>query len=273
MLKSEVGEPRGILNLKAGEKKFQLSRLAPSQSLSFFVEHYWVVNWDLRGQEPYRAETLPHPSVHLVFQRGKSRVVGVVTGKFTTLLEGKGRVFGAKFKPGAFYSFVKSPVSEFTDKLIDLRDVFDVDSEPLEDAIFSLDDERMMVQLVEDFIRERRPGRDENVVVINQIVDRIVADREIVKVADITTRFNIGKRTLQRIFNQYVGVSPKWMIRRYRLHEVVEQLADGGVIDWAKLALDLGYFDQAHFIKDFKTVVGRSPAEYARNIGLCDTKL
>jgi len=273
MVKSEVGEPRGILNLKAGEKKFQLSRLAPSQSLSFFVEHYWIVNWDLRGHEPYRAETLPHPSVHLVFEKDKSRVVGVVTGKFTTILEDKGRVFGVKFKPGAFYPFVKAPVSEFTNKLISLQDVFGVDSKPLEEAILSLEDERRMVRLAEAFIRDRLPRRDENVVVINQIVDRVVADREIVKVADIATRFNISKRTLQRIFSRYVGVSPKWIIMRYRLHEAVEQLADGEVVDWTKLALDLGYFDQAHFIKDFKTIVGRSPAEYVRDIGLCDTKL
>src|SRR6266700_3045273 len=58
-MKSTIGQPRGILNLKAGEKKFQLSRHLPAQDLSFFVERYWIVSWDLRGQEPYVQETLP----------------------------------------------------------------------------------------------------------------------------------------------------------------------------------------------------------------------
>jgi methylphosphotriester-DNA--protein-cysteine methyltransferase len=59
-----------------------------------------------------------------------------------------------------------------------------------------------------------------------------------------------------------VHVTPKWVLRRVRLHEAAERMADGGG-DWAALALDLGYFDQAHFSNDFKAVVGRSPAEYA----------
>lgn len=71
----------------------------------------------------------------------------------------------------------------------------------------------------------------------------------------------------ERIFSQYVGVSPKWVIKRYRLHEAAEQLADDEAIDWPTLALDLGYFDQAHFIKDSKAIVGSAPAEYAKKSG------
>ena len=57
-------------------------------------------------------------------------------------------------------------------------------------------------------------------------------------------------------------MTPKWVLQRIRLHEAAERMADGEG-DWASLALDLGYFDQAHFIKAFKAVVGRSPADYA----------
>jgi AraC-like DNA-binding protein len=84
----------------------------------------------------------------------------------------------------------------------------------------------------------------------------------------MVSRCHISKRTLQRLFNQYVGVSPKWVIKRYRLHDAVEQLATGAVVDWPRLALDLGYFDQAHFIKDFKMLVGTPPGEYARSLGI-----
>ena len=59
-------------------------------------------------------------------------------------------------------------------------------------------------------------------------------------------------------------MGPKWVIRCYRLHEVAERLSDGKAVNLAELALDLGYFDQAHFIKDFKTIVGVTPADYAR---------
>jgi AraC-like DNA-binding protein len=74
----------------------------------------------------------------------------------------------------------------------------------------------------------------------------------------------LNKRTLQRLFARYVGVSPKWVIQRYRLHEAAERLAAGELIHQAELALDLGYSDQAHFVRDFKSIVGVSPAAYAR---------
>ena len=80
MTKSEVGKPRGILHPQASGEEFQHARLAPAPDLGFFIAHYWIVGWDLRGQAPRLAETLPHPSVHLVFEKDKSRLVGVMTG-------------------------------------------------------------------------------------------------------------------------------------------------------------------------------------------------
>ena len=63
---------------------------------------------------------------------------------------------------------------------------------------------------------------------------------------------------------RYVGVSPKWVISRYRLHDAIEQLMQSVPTDWAAFALQLGYFDQAHFIRDFRKLVGRAPGAYAR---------
>ena len=74
----------------------------------------------------------------------------------------------------------------------------------------------------------------------------------------------MNTRALQRLFAKYVGVSPKWVIQRYRLHEAAEQLASGAPISHSELALTLGYSDQAHFTRDFKAMVGTSPAAYAR---------
>jgi AraC-like DNA-binding protein len=71
-------------------------------------------------------------------------------------------------------------------------------------------------------------------------------------------------RGVQRLFAEYVGIGPKWVIRRYRLHEVTERMAAGGEIDWAALAADLGYADQGHFIRDFKNMFGEPPTWYAR---------
>ncbi len=85
------------------------------------------------------------------------------------------------------------------------------------------------------------------------------------RVEHLAREFGIGARRLQRLFGDYVGVSPKWILQRYRLHEAAERIAAGGATDWAAMALDLGYSDQAHLIRDFKKLVGQPPGEYAKN--------
>jgi AraC-like DNA-binding protein len=70
-------------------------------------------------------------------------------------------------------------------------------------------------------------------------------------------------RSLQRLFADYVGASPKWVMRRARLHEAAERADSGELVDWAELATDLGYADQAHLTRDFTDTIGVSPTRYA----------
>ena len=243
-------------------------RILSSPDLRFFVEHFWIIKWDLIGLEPVIGEVLPHPVVHLVFEENFTRLTGVAQGKFTRVLEGKGGVFGIKFRPGAFYPFFKRPISELTNKVIVPWPIFGMDENAgldLERSIMSQDDQEKAIDIAEQFLRERLPERDENVETVNAIVKLIIDDQTITRVDDLVERLNIGKRAMQRLFTQYVGVSPKWVIKRNRIHEALEHLAIGDFVDLTKLAVDLGYFDQAHFIKDFKSLVGKSPAEYAKN--------
>ena len=258
--------PRGILNPNKGKEKFKLDRYVPSEEIAFFVEHFWIVEWDLSGNDPFVSETLPHPCVHVVFEKERSYVIGVTKEKFSRTLVDKGIVFGIKFKPGGFYPFVKKPISSFTNRLIDLTDIFGDCSESIEKTILNLSGHDEMTACAEKFLHEILPERDENIVTINKISERIIADREIIRVDDLVDLFKLNKRQLQRLFNEYVGINPKWMIKRYRLHEAAEQLAGTANIDLTKLAIDLGYYDQAHFIKNFKSIVGKPPEKYAKQI-------
>jgi AraC-like DNA-binding protein len=163
---------------------------------------------------------------------------------------------------------VKSSIACLTNTSISLREVFGLDAGVLEEALLSQEDEAEMIELAEKFLRERLPEQDKNVKVINEIVDCIIAHREITKVDDVVSQLHLNKRRVQRLFREYVGVSPKWVIKRYRLHEVAERLADGEAVDWPTIVVELGYADQAHFIKDFKAIVGKTPMEYAKALPL-----
>lgn len=217
----------------------------------------------MRETGPLVQENLPFPSVHLVFEKGNTKIFGVVSGKFSKALEGKNRVFGIKFRPGAFYPFYRKPISGFTDKTLTLEEVFGIPSLPLEEEVFSMDSEEELVRFAEKFLYERLPEEDKIVETINRIIEEISNKREIVKVEDIVEFSGLNKRTLQRMFQQYVGVGPKWVINRYRMFEILDRVSER-TTDWADLALELGYFDQSHFIKDFKRMVGLSPEEYSK---------
>lgn len=253
----------GILNPKAAETKFRLGLYPPSADLAFFIDSYWTVRWDLTDQPPFTQEVITYPCVNLVFEWQNTRIWGVDSGKFARTLVGKGQVFGVKFRPGAFYPFLKSPVSALTDRSIFFSEFFGFGSEPLEAEMLRLSDEDMRV-VTENFLREHLPQRDPHVELLNEMINAIRSDRSITKVDDVAARFGMNKRSLQRLFSQYVGGTPKWLIQRCRLQEAADQLATEPVTDYAEIALRLGYFDQAHFIKDFKAVIGKSPAEYAK---------
>lgn len=269
MVRRKIDPPRGVLKTPVLERgRFRHERYHPSPDLERYVEHYWAVEWDLRGEAPERAETLPHPSVHMIFERhGRSRIRGAARKKFSKLLEGKGGVFAVKFTPGGFYPFVGVPVSGFSEKIVTLRDVFGRRGDELDRAVLAEDTDVSRINLVESFLLghlRKVHKADENVLTVTEIVYEVAKDRGILKVQDLVDRYGLNKRMLQRLFARYVGVSPKWVIQRYRLNEAAEELATGESISQSELALNLGYSDQAHFIRDFKSIVGVSPAAYAR---------
>ncbi|MBZ5525506.1 MAG: helix-turn-helix domain-containing protein [Acidobacteriia bacterium] len=261
---AEVGKARGVVRRAPPAGKFMHSRRSPSPGLAAWIDHYWVVRWDLRGYEPYTAETLPHPNFQVVFEKGRSAVSGVFTGKFTRTLEGKSHVFGIKFTPGGFRPFLKAPASSFRNRTVPVRRIFGKDADALEVVLTGSSEENAMIEAANAFFRARIPQADKEVEAASLLVRRILEERDIRTVDDLVERTGIGKRTLQRIFNEYVGVSPKWVIRRYRLHELMERFNSGEQLDCARLAVELGYFDQAHLINDFRAIVGYSPTQYQR---------
>ena len=223
-----------------------------------------MVSWDLRGLESYVAETLPHPNFQAIFEKNKSIVSGVFTGKFSRTLEGQSQVLGIKFTPGGFRPFLKAPASSLVNRTVPVKRIFGRDVEALEAVLVSTRKEEEKVKAADAFFRARAPEPDETIELVGKLVGRILQERDIKTVNDLVSRTGIGKRSLQRVFNEYIGVSPKWVIRRYRLHELMERLNSGDQLDLSDLALELGYFDQAHLINDFRSIVGYSPTQYQR---------
>ena len=268
MIRQKTEAPRGLLRSGvADSNRYRYVRYYPAPDLAAYIEHFWLVEWDLRDKEPELAETLPHPCVHMIFESGgKSRIRGPSRAKFSTMLEGRGGVFSVKFTPAGFHPFVKTPVSTFANKVVPLHTVFGADGDNLDRAVLCETADASRVDLIENFLRERNPEPDENVLRANDIAYSVAKDRSLLSVDQLVERYALTTRTLQRLFATYVGVSPKWVIQRYRLNEAAHQLAADPGINHASLAAELGYSDQAHFVRDFKRIVGMTPAAYAKTL-------
>jgi len=99
---------------------------------------------------------------------------------------------------------------------------------------------------------------------VRDLVESIAGDRSILRVEDVCKVSGLDARALQRSFRTYLGVTPKWVIQRFRSHEALAQLTGSRPPPIAALAASLGYADQAHFTREFKRTVGEPPLSFAR---------
>ena len=118
-----------------------------------------------------------------------------------------------------------------------------------------------IVALIQAFAGGLRNLRKMDEYVVAAMVADIAADSTLTRVDELTRRWGMNVRRLQRLFADYVGASPKWVIRRYRMQEAAARAA-AAPVDWARLAFDLGYSDQAHLTRDFTEHFGMPPGRY-----------
>jgi AraC-like DNA-binding protein len=253
----------GLLNPLDGLTRFRIDRYAPADDLSPFLDWHWIVNWDRRGLPAFEQEVLPAPCVHLSFRPGQSGVHGIGTRRFVARLESRSRVVGARFKPGAFVAFTDIPMAALVDQVVPVGEIFGPAGRAIDAAVLAEDDDGRAVVAVEAFLRSREPRADDALPLVARLVALTLEDRAIAQAADLAREASLSVRSLHRLFQRYVGLGPKWVIRRARVQEAAERVRSGAKVDWAALAQELGYHDQAHLIRDFKDQIGFTPAAYA----------
>ncbi|MGA4840332.1 DUF6597 domain-containing transcriptional factor [Streptomyces sp. G45] len=260
-------DTRGIVDASGLMRHVRFRRHAPAGPLRPYLEHYWLIDWDL--PEPYVSHVVPHPSVNVVFQllgdaEPFAEVAGVGLGLFRKELAGRGRVCGVQFRPGGFRPFAPGlVVAELTGRQVPPGDVFaDVPPTAARD-VTGPDDEHARVAALDRFLLALGPEPDPAADLAMRLVDRVRTDRSVRRVSDFARSEGLSVRALQRLFSTYVGVGPKFVILRYRIHEALERAETRAAIDWAGLAADLGYADQAHLVRDFTATVGVPPTAYA----------
>lgn len=262
------GDDKGILHPREQARYRTLLRLPAGPETGAYVEWYWSVRWDLQGSPPYYAEVLPYPCVNVTFERTSTRsgafVTGVCTTKYVRELAGCGETFGVRFRAGGFGAFTGQDVGVFRDRAVPLAEVMP-EAGDLTGRVLAESDDAARRRIVEEFLSARAVSAGPNYRLVLHIVETMADDAQLTRVDQVAERFGVPIRTLQRLFRRYIGAGPKWVLRRYRLQEGASLLARGRIDDLAALAAELGYFDQAHFTREFTAEVGMAPLEYAKS--------
>jgi AraC-like DNA-binding protein len=255
---------KGIVDPAGARQRFTVQRRPPSALLAPYVEFFWIVEWDLRGKPPQHQRVLPYPNTHVAFEKDKTLVYGVVLGPFDQLLEGQGRVLGARFRPGGLRPLLSQPVAALTGRTVTLDETLGIDGRCAERQVLAQPDVNGMIAAAEELLSPLVAGLapDPRAAQAEAAVQAAAAENGPVSVAALCESVGLGERALQRLFSEYVGVPPKWVVQRFRLQEAMWRLSAAEMPDIAGLAVELGFFDQAHLTRHFSALVGTSPLEY-----------
>lgn len=253
-----------ILRPRTSAKNFDYERHEVPAALADLVEHLWTVSWDLEAGRSYTAQTLPYPSVNLSVTNTEVDVTGLTRRSYSRHLRGVGYAVGARFRPGCFRPLMDGPVSDLTDRHRPVAEVLGRDTTELARRVAARDDPSSRVTLLADFLAVDWPDPDPTAQQVAGLVETIAGDRGVTRVGQLAERAALTVRSLQRLFAEYVGAGPKWVIQRCRLQEAAARVAARDELDWAELATELGFADQAHLTRAFTATIGVPPATYAR---------
>jgi AraC-like DNA-binding protein len=255
---------RGVLRPATAVQAFTLARHQPPPPLAPFVDFCWIIRWDLRGQPDHSQTILPLPNVNLAFEDSGAGIYGVDRRLFTRRISGAGKVLGIRFRPGGFRPFWGAPVSELTDRVVPAAELFGPAADGACERVMAADDDAEMIDRATALLIAVLPAVDPMVDQAAGLVALITEDQTLRRVDQLASVSGLTVRGLQRLFAEYVGVSPKWVMRRARLHEAALRADSGDPVDWGQLAAYLGYADQAHLTRDFTATLGVSPTRYQR---------
>ena len=251
----------------------QLERRPCRAHVAQWVENHWSLQWDLPEGTWFPSQVLPHPTCSLTVElgshpraampAGESLVVtGVVTRRFDVEVRGWGQVVGVRFRPGGLAALAGRPASTWTDRSVAASDVLPAGvCAALADPELASSPHQWQA-VAEDHLAALAGPADPRYDQLLEVVSDMLSDRSLLTVADVAARHAVSPRTLQRLFTRYVGVGPKWVLARYRMHDAVSDLDAGYDGPLTDLALRYGWYDQAHFTRDFTELVGVTPGQY-----------
>lgn len=171
-------------------------------------------------------------------------------------------LLGIRFRLGGIYPFVPVPLHSFTDLIVDADAVVANFGYSLQDRLLVAQNKAELVEELERFLDQQIRHFDKQSSFIASIVNYLVSRNGQVSIKQLSNQATMSRRQLERLFLQYVGVSPKTLARILRFRHVKSLLKTGLNDSLMSVAFDNGYTDHAHLTKEFKEFTGLTPSAY-----------
>ncbi len=256
----------------------------PKAPLSTFVELLWLYEGDAPGHA--RERLLPTGTVELIFELEERPshlyeretpdrvrtfkgplVCGVHSEYFLLDTSQPYRVLGAHFKPGGAAPFLGLPLDELHNRHVGLEDLWGPKAGRLYEQLLEAKTPEACLDLLEAQLAALAPKPLARHPAVTQALRSFDAAPQLESIGAVAQAANLSSRRFIELFKAGVGLTPKRYCRLRRFQRALETIQGQDSVRWAELALDCGYYDQAHFANDFKAFSGLNPTAYLRDRG------
>jgi AraC-like DNA-binding protein len=256
-------------------------RLKPKLPLGALVECLWY--WE-GAPTPHRQERLlPQAQAALILNLcdapiaiyedgaavrsyGTAVFSGARSNCFTIDCDQQERVVGVQFASAGACPFFRMPMSELEDASFDMTDLWGREAQWVRERVLAAPTPRAMLEALAVCLEERLCLARRNVVPVHPAVVYMAGELDICdgpgRVQAVTRKIGMSQRRVAQLFHEQVGVSPKTYHRVRRFQHTLQRLRGVRQVNWADLAVDCGYYDQAHLSHDFRQIAGMTPAAY-----------
>lgn len=249
----------------------------PSEHLNDFVMCYWTLDFP-REVTPKINTIIPDGTMKLIFHYGdlywhhpkagkkflqpRCFLIGQLTQPYVVEPDGDTGTFVVRFHPNGFLPFTSIPLKEMKNQPISLDQLFGKESLELEQNILNAFSTTDRILIIEKFLIDRLTNSKSIDLIVKSTVDTILASKGQISVSKLSEINHIHRRQLVRKFSSTIGLSPKQLSKTIRLQNTLKALLNQKKSKLTDLAYDNEYYDQSHFIKDFKEFTGLSPKEF-----------
>jgi AraC-like DNA-binding protein len=179
----------------------------------------------------------------------------------------KSCMIGARFRPGGAYPFLEGPVSELNDDVVEMECVWGAAAVELRDALLDADSIEKRFEVFERALVRRAGGRLRTHPALAWTLDRLSRVPGEIEIRHLADEVGMTQKRLVRIFEEKVGLKPKTLARVLRFQNVLHRVERESRISWSFIAGEAGYYDQAHFIREFEALSGLRPSQYLEEKG------